>query len=690
MSSTDQYFAVKPSLELAKEIMSRVAMFQNIVGTNSEGMASVWNRNLNYYYSSIFYGTGGSSGLEFAGTQGELVKMLVPQARALNQQFLSLTTKTKLNFEPQAESGDSRTVSDTRISKALCDQTARKEKLDLSGYRMAEQTSVLGAGFLKSGWNLMRGKKVAVHPQNGAIVRTGDSDIETLSVYDVMFDLAVEDFYKLNDCIVRVVRNRWDLIAQNPHLEQRIKTIPSINKGTDFNFFWQESYSQDLIYVYEWYHKSSPALPDGRMMALCDDITILFDDDNPYKNDQMDAYIPVSQMKPEGIAGTGYGYPFFSNILPMQEMMDMCFSAAATNNAATAVQTILNPIGNGINVVDIGGMKFVNYKPMQDSSGGKPESLQLTKTAPETYKFMDMLRSYMMEIYNISGAMRGNPPPGVTSGTAIATLTTNSLEFAQNFSKSYVDAVETCMTHNMWNYKTFATQPMILSIAGPNNTAIAKEFTNKDISPIRRVVCRMANPLMATSAGKFEIANQLLQQGMIKDPETYWRILEGAPIETLYDPQYSQQELIQRENDMMRQGGNPQVLITDNHAKHIAAHLGLVDDPDIRMNGDMTGIVLEHVLEHVNKAREQAADPVLASIIQTGKLPPPEMMMPPPGQDMGPPPGQGMGPPPEAADKVMGPPPGADKKPANPAKPSRTLVPQVEQPNEAIPNQSGV
>jgi hypothetical protein len=674
MSSTDQYFAVKPSLELAKEIMSRVASFQNIVGTNSEGMSSVWNRNLNYYYSSIFYGTGGASGLEFSGSQGELVKMLVPQARALNQQFLSITTKTKLNFEPQAESGDSLTVSNTRIAKALCDQTARKEKLDLSSYRMAEQSSVLGAAYLKPGWNLMRGKKIAVSPKNGAIIRTGDSDIENLSVYDVMFDLAVEDFYKLNDCIVRVVRNRWDLIAQNPQLEERLKTIPSINKGTDFNFFWQESFSHDLIYVYEWYHKSTPALPDGRMMALCDDQTILFDDENPYKNDQQDAYIPVAQMKPEGIAGTGFGYPFFSNILPMQEMMDMCFSAAATNNAATAVQTILNPIGNGINVVDIGGMKFVNYKPMTEAGGGKPETLQMTKTAPETYKFCDMLRSYMMEVYNISGAMRGTPPPGVVSGTAIATLTTNSLEFSQNFSKSYIDAIETCMTYNMWNYKTFATAPMIVSIAGPNNTAIAKQFTNKDISPIRRVTCRMANPLMATSAGKFEIANQLLQQGMIKDPETYWRILEGAPIETLYDAQYSQQELIERENDMMRTNGNPQVLITDNHAKHVVAHLGLIDDPEIRDNGQMTGIVLQHVLEHVNKAREQAADPILSSIVQTGKLPPPQMMMPMGGP---PPPPGGMPPPPGPEPEKHVLPPQAEPKTARPSGPAKTLVPQV-------------
>lgn len=681
ISSNDTYYAVRPSRDLAKEIMSRVEGFDNSVGSNNTGMAGVWSRNLNYYYSNVFYGNnGGNSGLEFGGDQGELVKMLVPQARALNQQFLAVTTKTKLAFAPQAESGDAATMSDTRVAKALCDQTAREQTLDLTAYRMADQSSILGASYLKPCWDLMRGRKIAVNPKNGATVLSGDSNIELLSVYDVIYDPTFEDFYKLNDIIVRVKRNRWDLIAQNPHLADQLKQVPSINKSMEMSFFFQESFSDDIIYVYEWYHKSTPALPNGRMQVICNDQAIIFDDNNPYKDPRGQAFLPVSQMKPEGIIGTGYGYPYFSTLLPMQEIMDMCFSAAASNNAATAVQTILNPIGNGIDVVAIGGLKFVMYKPMADASGGKPEGLNLTKTSPETYKLIDMIRSYMMEVYNVSGAMRGTPPPGVVSGAAIATLTANALEFSQSFSKSYVHAIETAMTYNMWNYKNFATYPMIISIAGPNNSSIAKEFTNKDLSPIRRVTCQMMNPLMQTAAGKLDLADKLLANGLIKDVETFFKVIEGGPIETMYEPQYSQQELIQRENDTMRTGKSAQVLITDNHAKHVLSHLGLVDDPEIRDRGDITEVVLAHVLEHVNKAREQGADPVLFSIIQTGQLPPPQAMM---GAPTAPPqkPPQRGGEGGSEIGKLAGNP---APEPADPADRADTLVPEITQPMTGV------
>lgn len=652
-----EYFAAAESDELVGHALGFITRWQSTIGTSQEGMAAVWWRNLMFYYSNLFYGTGTDSALDYVGAQGELIKMIVPQARSLNTQFLSLTTKQKLAFESEATSSDAATMADTRVANALTKQIIRNEHVDQQGYKMAEQASVLGLSYMKPCWNMMRGKPRAQDPETGEMIYSGDLEISVLSAFDVIFDTTKEDFFKQDYAICRVVQNRWDLAAKYPNMAEEIKSLPPVSKVTEYDMMWMQHFTEDSVFVYEFYHRSTPALPQGRMTLFSDKNTIYFDNQNPYMNPEGEAYVPLVQMKPEPIAGTGFGYPAFSNILPLQEMLDHGFSACATNQAAFAVQSVLNPIGNDISVTDLGGMKFVNYKPMADSSGGKPEALNLVRTSPETFKFVEMIRSNMMEIYNIPGALRGSPPPGVTAASAIATLTTNALEFAQNFSKSYFEALELVMTYSIWQYAQFADEEMIVHITGPNKKTIAKAFIGDDLKNVFRVVCKVANPLMATSAGKFEVANELMKSGKLKDVNQYFRLLEGAPLDALYEVDYNQEALIEVENDALRESRQVEALLTDNHPQHILNHLSLLDDPEIRMNGAMTHGVFAHVMQHRQLAEQLSMDPLLLQMLQTGIIPPMA-----------------------AGAPNMPLPPGVNGPGAGPAKPAESLVPEVAQP----------
>jgi len=105
-----EYFATEESSKFVKECLGFNDTWQNNITGGAQGIAAVWFRNLSYYYGTVLNGAGYNSSLEYGGEEGELVKMLVPQARSLNQQFLSITTKQKLNFEPLADSSDSKTL----------------------------------------------------------------------------------------------------------------------------------------------------------------------------------------------------------------------------------------------------------------------------------------------------------------------------------------------------------------------------------------------------------------------------------------------------------------------------------------------------------------------------------------------------------------------------------------------------
>lgn len=641
MSNNTTYFAKRSSKEMVDFVMSFESL--STLTDSQQGIGAVWLRNLRYYYSSLFGNSSSDTGLGFAGDQGELVQMLVPQARSLIGQFLSLTTKQRLNFEPQAESTDAITLADTRVASALSQQILKTQKFDDRAYNAAEMCVVTGAGYMYPRWNPLRGKPVAVDEEKGEIIYSGDNEITTPTCFDVAFDYMVQNWQDLDWVRIRIPQNKWDLVAKYPTLEKEILSLPLAYEDSSTQIVWQQNLSKDMVWTYEFIHRSSPALPQGRLAWFANSNCVFHDDVNPYIDTDEQAYIPVVQMKAESILGMGFGYPMMSNILPLQEMLDHQFSAISSNNVANAVQTILNPKGNDLSVADIGGLRFATYTPQNAEGGGKPEALQLTASAPESYKFADMIRSYMMEIANINGALRGQPPPGVTSGTAIATLTTNAIEFSQNFTKSYIEACERVMTYSLWNYRNFADESMIVSIAGPNETTIATAFKRDDLGAIKRVTCRVANPLMATAAGKFEIAQTLLQQGLIKNPKAYFKILEGAPIEELYDQDFSQEAFINSENDGLRKGKPEIVAILDDHAAHIAAHFSLLNDPEIRRRSDMVEHVMAHIMEHYKLSMQQ--DPILAQMVRTGQMPPMPPPMPgapgpqqlPPGPELPPP-----------------------------------------------------
>lgn len=622
----NRYFAASEPKDLINALRGAHQSWAVMVGsTNDYGLGAVWDRNVRAYYAPLIEGSGAETSLGFGGEMGEIVKMSVPQARSLNTQFLSITTKQRLNFEPLAETTDALTVANSQMASAICQMTQREQKLDAKAYQMAEMASLMGSSFLYTRWDPLKGRKMGVDPETGELIYNGALSISVLSIYDVRFDYNVPFFYDQNWVEVRTLVNRHDLVAKYPHLEDEILKIPAARADRTQRAVWQELTADDMVYVYEFFHRSTPALEDGRYIAYISADAWLFDVENPYKDPDGQAYLPVAEMRPEPIVATAFGYPIFSNILPLQEMLDFNFAAQATNNAAAAIRSIVNPTDNDISVRQIGNMKFISYKPdPRLAAGGKPEVLDLNAPNTESYRFNDIVKANMMEIYNINAALRGEPPAGVTSGTAIATLSTNAIEFSQNFTKSYVDALETALTHSIWCYRNFGDEEMLVSMAGPASTQIAKRFKRDALAPFKRIKAQIANPLMATAAGKLEIAQNLLQSGLIKSANRYFRVLEGAPSKDLYENEYDQEQFIREENEELRkhQDEGPMgvyALATDDHPEHLRAHASLLDSLEIRNDPERRARIEQHIFDHYQLARE--TDPVLLQMIKTGAVP---------------------------------------------------------------------
>lgn len=580
----------------------------------SNPVVQAWVRNTISYYSSVLEPNAWDTSLNFEGDQGELVKMMVPQARSLARQFISLVTKQRLAFQCTALSTGADVAQETRLGNSLANQIVENQGLDLKGDQLAEQAFICGAAFLMSTWRTDHGKPYAVDEQ-GAMLYDGDLEMRVYSVFDVFYDYTIEDWDKQEWVEVRTIKNRWSLIAQYPEMEVEILALPKVHDHRGAGVAKYRMISEDdLVYCFELYHKPTAALPQGRMMMYGDDRTIFHDGQNVYE------CLPVEMCKPEPIMGLGFGYPLFSNLLPAQEMLDHSFSAIATNQAAFAVQNITVPRNAGLSVQQINGMNFIQFTPQDGPGGGKPEPLQLTQSSPETFKFIDVLKAHMLEISNVNSAIRGSPPAGVTSGAAIATLTTNAMEFLTAFSKAYMNCIEKSVMHGITSYRRFAKIPHMLKLSGKNGMTTHREFVGSDLDPIQSVKINQQNPVMLTTAGRSDLADKLMQTGLIKTAQEYISILEGAPTQQLYQTELSENDLLQSENDaLMSDGGEVLVINTDDHGKHILYHSSLLNDPNIRANNSSVQKILAHIMEHYQQAQTQ--DPFFTALVRTGKMP---------------------------------------------------------------------
>ncbi len=588
----------------------------------SNPFAQAWWRNLVAYYSTVLESDHWESSLGYKGEQGELIKMSVPLARTLIRQMVTLVTKQRLSFTAIAETNESDVSKDLKIANAKIKEIITDQSLDQLAEDVAEQASVFGMAFLKVGYRTDKGEPYmasqSMSEDGEAVNRVeydGKIEVTAPNVFDVSFDARIKNFNDNSWVEIRTMKNRYDLIAQHPELEVAILQLPPV---TWYNNSFATTGSteldtEDLVFVWEAYHKPSPAIPEGRMVMYSSTDTIYHDGINRYGR------LPIVCIKPEPVHGVGYGYPHLSSLLPSQEMFDHALSAIATNQSALAVQNVLIPRGAEINVQDLGGMNALFYTPQNAEGGGKPEALQLTQSAPETFKFADYLKNTMTSLSNLNSTIRGEPPAGLTSGTAIATMSANALEFMSSLSKSLDLALEDSIYMSLEFERKFTVVPKNITMIGRNNKSSTVSYTGKNLDIIKKIKINRSNPLMASLAGRTDVAEKLLQTGLIKDPQMYFSIIEGAPLDVLFETELSENDLSESENEALMSGQEILALWTDDHASHIRKHSSLLNDPIIRVQSDRVEAVMRHIQEHSDLARN--TDPFLTAMVRTGKMP---------------------------------------------------------------------
>lgn len=616
----DQYFAAKKPEEMAQTVLSKAEKW--FLALDSNGYLGKLKQAWSAYYGAYYTDVGSGHQVTFGGEQGELAQLPVNHFRNLCRHMLTMVTANRPAMQARAINTDYKSLVQTKLASGLLDYYLREKRLEDYLHSAIESAIVMGSGYIKMEWNSTAGEIYDIAPdeldEEGNVIRKGfpvyegDVKFSSLSPFNVVFDGTKESSKDHDWVLCRSYKNKYDLAAKFPEFEEEI--LRQNGKTSDQRYNFNNSFydGTDDITVYEFYHRKTESMPEGRYTLFVDTDAILMDTTMPYRD------LPVYRVTPGDIMGTPYGYTDTFDILPIQDALNSLYSAVLSNQSAFAVQNIMVPRGSDFNKQTlVGGMNIIEYNP----AVGKPEPINFTNTPPEVFNFIGMLERVAETISGVNSVARGNPEASLKSGNALALVQSMSLQFISGLQQSYVKLIEDTGTGLVNMLKDFAAVPRVAAIVGESNRTYMKEFSGEDLSEVNRVVVDVGNPLSKSTAGRVQMAEQMLQMGLIKTPEQYFAVINYGKLESMTDSTDRQLLLIKAENETLLNGGNIMAVATEAHALHIKEHGDVLADPDLKNDADLVSRVLAHIQEHIQMLR--MTDPDLLMIRGEQPLAPP-------------------------------------------------------------------
>jgi len=146
-------------------------------------------------------------------------------------------------------------------------------------------------------------------------------------------------------------------------------------------------------------------------------------------------------------------------------------------------------------------------------------------------------------------------------------------------------------------------------------------FSSNDIKDINSVVVDVGNALMQSTAGRIQVAENMLQMMPEKmTPEKYIQVLNTGNLELLTEGIMNEMDTIRDENENLIRGGEPIAISIDDHVLHINEHKDVISNQKLRQDPDLVARTLKHIQDHIDLMR--TTDPDLLAIIGSQPLGP--------------------------------------------------------------------
>lgn len=603
MSNT--YFAMLPSDEIAAALLEKIENYRNEIERN--GRRDLWRKAYRTYFALDTQYRHEASGIKRGGEQEELSLLKANHFRNLITHLHVILTQQRPSLECRALNTDYKSQIQTILGSNILEYYMREKNLEMYHRQALEFCLLYAEAYMEVCWNKDIGDEVAVD-ETGKVIKAGDVEVKVFSPDRVIRQTRADADLQLDWYILERDVSRYELMAKYPHQRDALENYSSDSTLTRkhlLEHFLTED--EDLLTVYTFYHEKTAACPEGRQVVFVGD-TIL--DDSTLRYIRM----PVYRMAAYNQHGTSFGYTVAFDLIAVQEAVDLLYSTVLSNQAAFGVQSVWIKAGSDFDETQLAsGLNVLE-------SSEKPEAIQLTNTPPEIFNFLKQIEQLGEMLSGVNSVARGQPEASLKSGSALALVASQAVQFSNGIQAAYVRMMEETGTAILKALQQYATIPRTAVIAGKSNKSYIKEFVGDDIRSINRVIVDVGNPMARLASGRIQMAQDLLQAQVIRRPEQYIQVISTGRLEPIIEDEQTELLLIRSENEALREGKKVPVTAIDQHVDHIKNHRAVLADPEARNDPALVQNTLDHIQEHINALK--TVDPALLGLLGMNAIAP--------------------------------------------------------------------
>ena len=554
---------------------------------------SQWQMNMNFYMGNQFVDVG------YGGIVREIDKQFFWQEREVYNHIapiidvrLSKLSKIKPKMHIMPATNDEQDIYTAKVGKKILDSVEGKMNLRAKINQATKWSEICGTSFYKISWNSNLGQIVALE-DDGRKIKTGDVEISVCSPFEIYPDSSTHE--NLDDC--------QSIIHARAYTASQVKQMYGVQvEGADVNVFSLDGASsslgglghgglatktietvrKDSVIVLEKYVRPTAEFPNGRLIIIAGD-KLVFDGELPYVNgfDGKREFPFVRQICNEQV-GSFWGESMIGRLIPVQR---------AFNAVKNRKHEFLNRLTLGVLAVEDGSVDIDNLEE-EGLAPGKILVYRQGSTPPDflggeklPVDFDKEEENLLDEFHKISGTSEMGNMETISnsiSGVALELLIDENETRLIFTTDSIKTAIKTVAKHILRLYKQFATLPRLLKVMGENGGLDIMYFSQSDITS-DDVRFDTDNDSTDTVSQRREMIFNLLDKGLLSDENgkisnaTRSKILENLGFgvwENATDLNELHLKNADLENTWLASGENVSVKEIDEHALHVASHVG--------------------------------------------------------------------------------------------------------------------
>lgn len=621
------YWAAKDGESVGDELVSRVNDWYQWVKSNK--FAELVQRAYQQYYGVSkdgFYSHEVSRG----GKKGEIAKVKSNHFRSTIQTILNLVTQTPSAFKSRAINTDYDAMAQIPLADGLIDYYTKEGGVNAKLRSCTEMGITFAEGWIDVDWNSRLGENY-IQDEGGQTIKTGDIEVRCYDPLSV-----VRNLHNRSDnhtwLMTRNFKNKYDLLASYPHAAEQIMAseesrqlfqIEEIDLGLTGTFSNDQVTDSDMTEYYCFRHKISEAMPEGREILFLRDGTILRD--KKFKYDTLHLF----KISPGHLHNTPLSYSFSFDLLSLQNVNDVLNTSITTNQSTFGVQNIIAEKGAGTSLEQLeGGLNLIEI----NDGSQFPESLNLTSTPPEIFKYLDKNESDFNTHSGANDVTRGKAPPNVKAGNYAALLATQAVQFNSGLEQSYNEAAGSVATAIIELLRVEGRVERSTHMLGQSAARGLKSFIpEQDLANISKVVVDQVSATSKTIVGRTELADIMLQNGLITDANEYLAVRETGQPNLASQRKVDERLAIEDRVEAVRRGEKVPVILTDNHQLCIQHLAAVLHSPAARREPQLVQNVIQHIMEHEQAWLQLTQRPAIMAALGYSPAPVPPPPGPPPG-----------------------------------------------------------